>query len=298
MLAKEIIERIKHIQIRTKRLLGGTRAGDHVTRQKGFGLDFDQIREYQQGDDVRYIDWKSSARSGKMLVKQYYQEHSRTIMLVVDCSRSLFFGSGKETKYHVAATVASILALVGQQSKDRVSLVLFDDDIELYIPPRSGYGHVQKIMHTLFDFSRTSRASGVTRVAGLKTNYAQMLRFVGSKKTNDSVIFLLSDFIDFDDESLLSSLARKSELVAVRCLDPLERALPGVGLLALQDIETGERIEINAALSQLKEVSHLLSARLFDQNALFARYGVDVFDATSCDDMIKGLIRFFRKRAN
>lgn len=288
MVSKEIVERIKHIQIRTKRLLGGTRAGDHVTRQKGFGLDFDQIREYQQGDDVRYIDWKSSARAGKMLVKQYYQEQSRTIMLVVDCSRSLNFGSGKDTKYQCAATVASVLALIGQESKDRVSLVLFAEGIELYITPRSGYAHVQKIMNTLFTHALEKTV----------TNYAQMLRFVGDKKTKDSVIFLLSDFIGFHDESLLRSLARTSELIAVRCLDPLERNLPSVGLLSLQDVETHQYIELHARSSQLEKISWALEERLKVQNRVFARYGIDIFEATPDQDLVKDLIRFFRKRAN
>lgn len=288
MVSKEIVERIKHIQIRTKRLLGGTRAGDHVTRQKGFGLDFDQIREYQQGDDVRYIDWKSSARAGKMLVKQYYQEQSRTIMLVVDCSRSLNFGSGKDTKYQCAATVASVLALIAQESKDRVSLILFAEEIELYIPPRAGYAHVQKIMNTLF--TKAPDKAG--------TDYAQMLRFVGDKKTNESVIFLLSDFIGFHDESLLRSIARSSELIAVRCLDQFERKLPAVGLLTLQDRETNQYISLQARSSQGDKISWALEERLKIQNGVFARYGIDIFEATPDQDLVKDLIRFFRKRAN
>lgn len=288
MLSKDTKERIKFIEIYTRKLLGGTRAGDHVTRQKGFGLDFDQIREYQQGDDVRYIDWKSSARSGKVLVKQYYQEHARTIMLAVDCSTSLAFGSGKDTKYQCLATIASILALVAHENKDSVSLVLFADDIELYIPPRTGYGHVQAIMKLLFEREPKKPQS----------NFARMLRFVGSKKTSDSVLFLLSDFIGLDEDALLRALARTSELVAVRCLDAVERSLPSVGLLCMQDIETGEYIELDAKSSALKEIHKLSQERIDLQNTAFARCGIDVFDAVPNTDHVAQLIRFFRRRGN
>lgn len=287
MLPKEIVERIKHIQITTKRLLGGTRPGDHVSRQKGFGLDFDQIREYQQGDDVRYIDWKSSARTGKVLVKQYHQEHSRTIMLVVDCSASLAFGSQKDTKYQCVATVASILALIGHESKDRISLALFAGEQELYIPPRAGYGHVQEIMTQLFAHEPSAKT----------TNYNAMLRFIGEHKTNDMVIFLLSDFIGLQDEPLLRALAKSTELVAVRCLDTLERILPSVGVLSLKDIETGQTFELEARGAQLTEYNKLIGQRIEIQNKLFTQSGIDVFDVTPQQDIAKELVRFFRKRA-
>jgi uncharacterized protein (DUF58 family) len=130
------------------------------------------------------------------------------------------------------------------------------------------------------------------------TNYAKMLRFVGDKKTKDSVIFLLSDFIGLHDEVFLRSLARSSELIAVRCLDPLERNVPSVGLVTLQDRETHQYIELNARSSQCAKISFALQERLLAQNGLFARYGIDVFEATAKEDLVKDLIRFFRKRAN
>ncbi len=288
MLSKEIVERIKHIQLYTKRLLGGTRAGDYVNRQKGFGLEFDQIREYQQGDDVRYIDWKSTARASKMLVKQYYQEHSRTVMLIVDCSASLAFGSGKDTKYQCLATIACVLALVAQQSKDRVSLVLFADGVHTFIPPRTGAGHVRKIMETVFESTPTKT----------KTDYKNMFRFIGSKKTNDTIIFLLSDFIGLEDEPIMHSIARSCDLVAVRCLDTAERAIGDVGILSVQDLETGEFFELNARSSGLKQLQRLNQERIDAQNKTFGHYGIDVFEAMPNCDPVAELIRFFRKRMN
>ncbi len=313
MLSKEIVERIKHIQLYTKRLMGGTRAGDYVTRQKGFGLEFDQIREYQQGDDVRYIDWKSTARASKMLVKQYYQEHSRTVMLIVDCSASLAFGSGKDTKYQCLATIACVLALVAQQSKDRVSLVLFSDDVHTYIPPRTGAGHVRKIMETVFEQEPgvSSRSSGRSKDPSIqfasqitqgerygKTNYKDVFRFIGSKKTNDTIIFFLSDFIGLEDEPIMHSIARSCDFVVVRCLDTVERAIPEVGLLSVQDLETGEFFELDSRSSGLKELQRLNQERLAAQNKTFGHYGIDLFEATPNGDPVAELIRFFRKRMN
>ena len=231
MLPKEILQKIRQIEIHTKRLLGGMRAGDNITRQRGYGLEFDQIREYQQGDDVRYIDWKSSARTNKILVKQYYQEQSRTLLLIVDGSASMQFGSGKDSKYHCVATIASVLALVAHYGKDRVSLALFDNEVQTFIPARNGMGHVHKIMETVFQFCPTKR----------QTDYTSMLRFVGNKRSKDTVMFLLSDFIGLEQEPLLHTLARSSELVAIRCLDPVEREFPPIGLLRTHDIETGQR---------------------------------------------------------
>lgn len=288
MLSKEIIERIKHIQLYTRRLMGGTRAGDYITRQKGFGLEFDQIREYHQGDDVRYIDWKSTARASKMLVKQYYQEHSRTVMLIVDCSASLAFGSGKETKYQCLATIACVLALVAQQNKDRVSLVLFSDGVDTYIPPRTGAGHVRKIMETVFESTPTKN----------KTDYKDVFRFIGSKKTNDTIIFLLSDFIGLEDEPIMHSIARSCDLVAVRCLDTMERAISDVGILSVQDLETGEFFELDARSSGAKQLQRLNQERIDAQSNTFGQYGVDVFEATPNGDPVAELIRFFRKRMN
>lgn len=294
MLSKELQDRIKYIEIRTKRLLGGTRAGDHVTRQKGFGLDFDQIREYQQGDDVRYIDWKSTARSNKMLVKQYYQEQSRTIMLVVDCSPSLAYGSGESTKFECIATVACVLALVAHQTKDRVSLVLFGRDKIEYVPPKSGHAHVYNLMNIVF----AHQPSMVHPKQVAMAPYEEVFRFVGSKKTHDTVVFLLSDFIKLDDSQGLQGLARSTEVTAVRCLDELEQSMKTVGLITLQDIATGELVDLDARTSQVAAINTVLQKRIEQQNAFFARIGIELFQATPERDMIEDLIRFFRKKAH
>lgn len=286
MLSKEILKKIRHIELTTKRLLGGTRSGDTITRQKGYGLEFDQIREYQQGDDVRYIDWKSSARTNKVLVKQYYQEYSRTIMLLVDISASTSFGSGAQTKQQCLATIASVLAMVAHLGKDRVSLVLFADDVELFMPPNTGMAHVHAIMKTVFERS----ASAAT------TDYKSMLRFAGSKRSKDTVMFVLSDFIGLEKEPLLHTLARSNQLVAVRCLDSVERALPAVGLLRIQDSETGELLELDARSRGARYINQKCAERITAQDKLFRSYGIDFFDTSPNRDIMADLIRFFRKR--
>ena len=152
MVSKEVLKHIKRIEIHTKRLLRGSLVGQSSSAMKGSGFEFDQIREYQQGDDVRFIDWKSSARINKLMVRQYIEERSRSIILAVDVSASVFFGSAQHSKHEVMVELAAVIALVGDLAKDRVGLFLFSDKVELFIPPNSGQKHVRFILEKLFSY--------------------------------------------------------------------------------------------------------------------------------------------------
>lgn len=179
MLSPEIITKIRQIEIHTRRLLSGMMVGDFNSAKKGSGFEFDQIRDYHMGDDVRFIDWKSTARSNKLLVKQYIEERNRTVVIVVDVSSSSLFSSVGAMKYDVMSHVAAVLALVADYGKDHASLVLFSDDVELVIPPRSGRKHIHTIMKHLFSL----------RVEHKKTNLGAVLKYLAGLPSKDAVVF-------------------------------------------------------------------------------------------------------------
>lgn len=183
-LDKEILQKIKQIEIQTRRLLSGSQVGDYSSAQKGSGFEFDQIREYQVGDDVRFIDWNSSARSNKILVKQYIEERNRTIMLLVDHSESTFFGSSRFLKSQVIAQIASVLALVADYGKDHVGALLFTDEVTSVIPPKRGRQHVREIMGHVLS----------TPAAG-KTSLTCVLKRLIELQKRDAVVFIISDFM-------------------------------------------------------------------------------------------------------
>ena len=206
MIDKENLRKIRHIEIATRRLLSGSLVGDTRSRLKGTGFEFDQIREYQQGDDVRFIDWRASARMNKFLIKEYVEERNRTVVLAVDCSASQRFASGNKLKSEVISQVASVLALVANYGSDNVSLVLFSDKIECFIPAGRGRNHTRAIMEVIFGFQPT----------GKETAISCALEHVAKQNRKDGILFLISDFIDdhsFDKS--LSIVSRMYDTVAI-----------------------------------------------------------------------------------
>ncbi len=283
----DILKKIKQIEIHTRRLLRGALVGDSRSALKGTGFEFDQIREYQFGDDVRFIDWNASARMSKLLVKQYVEERSRTILLAVDVSGSSFLGSGDTLKHDIMAQIASVLALVADSGKDRIGLLLFSDEIELYIPPARGRGHVHTIMEKVFGYQTKSSHTKIT--AALK-KLAQL-------KRKDAIVFLISDFIDSTiDPAYLSFVAKQYDLIAVRCLDRREHELPAVGFLPVMDSETKELVTLDLRKKKQPRVRQFMQDRLAQQNKLLKRYGVNILDIANNDLFVGELIRFFRRR--
>src|SRR5258707_662959 len=186
LISPEIVSKIKQLEIFTRRLLNGSLVGDSRSAIKGTGFEFDQIREYNFGDDIRFIDWKASARNNKLLVKQYIEERSRTIFLAVDISHSSIFGSGLHNKHSRIVELASVLALVAQHGKDHVGLLMFSDTIASYIPPGNSLHHVHRIMETMLSFKPKQS----------KTDISKALQHLLSIKKSDAIVFLISDFID------------------------------------------------------------------------------------------------------
>src|SRR5581483_1966149 len=206
-ISSDIIVKIKQLEIFTRRLLNGTLVGDSRSAIKGTGFEFDQIREYNYGDDIRFIDWKSSARNNKLLIKQYIEERSRTIFLVVDISHSSIFSSSSCNKQERIAEIVSVLALVAQHGKDHVGLLLFSDEIEEYIPPASSLQHVHYVLKKILSV-KPKRA---------QTNISCALKHLLSVAKKEAIVFLVSDFIDESYETYLAQIAKRFDLIAVRC---------------------------------------------------------------------------------
>src|SRR5579872_722080 len=286
-IAPSIATKIKQLEIFTRRLLNGALVGDSRSAIKGAGFEFDQIRDYSFGDDIRFIDWKASARNDKLLVKQYIEERSRTIFVAVDVSKSSIFGSGTTNKYSRIVELASVLALVAQHGKDRVGLLMFSDEIEAYIPPGNSLQHVHHIMETMLSFKPKQS----------KTDISKALQHLLSIKKSDAIVFLISDFIDDTLDIHLGQAARKYDLIAVRCLDTNEKIMPAVGFITVEDLETGELIELDLRNRRNSDVKRFLASRLEKQNKLFRRSGVDLFEVSlERTDYLSEMINFFRRR--
>ncbi len=287
VITSDILHKIKQIEIHTRRLLRSTLVGDSRSAIKGTGFEFDQIREYQFGDDVRFIDWNASARTNSLLVKQYIEERSRTILLAVDISGSNLLGSNNTLKRDTIAQIASVIALITNIGKDRVGLILFSDTVELYIPPSRGQRHVHTIMEQLFGYCTQNK----------KTNITAALKKLAQLKYKDALVFLISDFIDDTiDPTYVSCIARRYDLIAIRCLDKQEQELPHVGFLPMQDNETGEQLIIDTRSSAIQPVHAFLEERLAKQTKLFKRNGISLLDVANNDSFIGAIIRFLKRR--
>lgn len=286
MASEEINRKIRQIEIYTRRLLTGSMVGDTRSAIKGTGYEFDQIREYVVGDDIRFIDWNASARMNTLLVKQYTEERLRTIFLAVDVSKSEFFGSSQTTKRDLVAQLASALALVASHGNDRVGLILFSDEIEYVLPPGQGAHHVQALMQAVFGYAPKKD----------RTQISVALAHLAKLKVRDGIVFLISDFIDSDFTTYLPVVARKYDCIAVRCLDEKEVSLPSVGFLTIEDIETGQEVVIDARTVGAHAISNYLAHRVTEQNKLFKKYGIDVLEVAENRPFVADLVRFFRRR--
>jgi len=287
LISPEIASKIKQLEIFTRRLLNGSLVGDSRSAVKGSGFEFDQIRGYAFGDDIRFIDWKASARSDKLLVKQYIEERSRTVFLVVDVSLSSIFGSGLHNKNSRIIELASVLALVAQHGKDHVGLVLFSDEIEQYIPAGSSLHHIHRIIEQMLSFKPKQS----------KTDISRALQHLLSLKKSDAIVFLISDFIDDRLDTYLAQVSRKYDLIAVRCLDANEKAIPSVGFITVEDLETGELIDLDLRHKRDNNVRKFLMSRIEEQNKLLRRCGVDLFEVSpERTDYLSEMVKFFRRR--
>ncbi len=290
MITEEIRQKIKRIKIQTGRVMHTTLSGDYTSAFKGSGLEFDQLREYQIGDDIRNLDWNSSAKMNRLMVKQFIEERDRTIILCIDVSASGIYGSAGLLRNELIAQVGAALTFIANHHKDKVGALFFSDVIEEWIPPKRSSVQVGNIIEKMFSIKPRSK----------KTNAEAALRFLIDLKKKNSILFFLSDWF-FDSpayEKLLRVAALEYDLVALRFLDDREHEFIDIGLLEVEDPETGQRVTIdtsakNTAGLSLKEA---LSARLIKQKRLFDKYKIDYVDIPLKDDFFGHLAKYFHAR--
>jgi uncharacterized protein (DUF58 family) len=293
--AREILKKVRQIEIRTNRLVTDSLAGEYHSVFRGRGMDFDEVREYVPGDEVRTIDWNVTARAGRPFVKKFTEERELTILLLVDLSASGNFGSAHQSKRELAAELASVLAFAAIRNSDKVGLILFTDQVEQYIPPKKGRRHVLRVVREILYFQPQRRG----------TNVAQALDFANSVMAHRAVVFLISDFQSSGNQDAALTVLRRAmrqthrrhDLVAVRIQDPHEVALPAVGVLAIEDAETGELMELDTLNPQVRlRFQQDAQERIAKLRRTFNGEAIDSLELVTGAPYVPALKRFFETR--
>ena len=283
----EILASVRRIEIRTRRLVEEVFSGEYHSVFKGTGMEFREVREYVPGDDVRTIDWNVTARTGQPFVKLFEEERELTVMLVVDMSRSGWFGSGERTKVEVSAELCGVLAFSAIANKDKVGLLLFSDRVEKFIPPAKGKSHVLRCIRELLTYEPEGRG----------TDLNEPLRLLGSVLKRKATVFLVSDFWTGDFSTSLSVLGRRHDVVAVRIRDPRETSLPAVGLVRWVDAETGQEALIDTSSgSTARRLASRAGSHDRALDKLLASRGVDLVDVDVTESYVEPLRKFFLAR--
>ncbi len=285
--AHEILKKIRHLELRTNRLVDSMFAGSYHSVFKGRGMNFEEVREYHPGDEIRAIDWNVTARMNTPFVKKFTEERELTVMLVVDVSASGDFGSVDSSKRELAAEVAAILAFSAIRNNDKVGLLLFTDEVELFIHPKKGRLHILRLIREMLFFKPRHRG----------TNIAAALEYLNKVVTRRAVVFLISDFLDGDYARPLSVTSRRHDLIAIPVVDPGEEDLPDVGIVTLEDPESGEQIDVNTSSRALRGAYLALEERrkrAIDQS--FNKLGVDMIPLRTNEDYLPMLRAFFDRR--
>jgi uncharacterized protein (DUF58 family) len=288
MTTAELARAVRNLEITTRKAVTATFAGRYTSAFKGRGMEFDEVREYQSGDDIRSIDWNVSARTGRLHTKRYVEERELTILLLVDLSASGSFGSGERSKNEVAAEVSALLAFTAIRSNDRVGLIVFTDRVEKVIAPRKGSRHVLRLIRDILAFSPRAEARTSLR-AGLQALAAVLKR--------RAVVFLVSDFQDRGYEALLKTAGRRHDLIAVLLADPREQRLPDVGLIELEDAETGERLLVDSSSPEVRRAWEQAGGEAREAlTRLCHGAGIDLIPITLAEEPARILVRFFLAR--
>ena len=287
MIPKEILKKVKQIQIRSSRLVNDVLAGEYVSVFKGRGMEFDEVREYQAGDDIRTIDWNVTARLGHPYIKRYTEERELTIMFLVDLSFSGEFGSMKQFKNEIATEICAVLAFSAVRNNDKVGLILFTDKIEKFVPPKKGKTHVLRVIREVLYFKPENKGTDISIAL-------EYLLKVTKRKT---VCFLLSDFITEGFERALRIANKRHDMVAVSITDPRELEIPNVGFVELEDAETGEITLIDTADRKMMDRFNRFNVKNMEERAkLFRGMGVDLVDVRTDSSYIEPIMKFFRAR--
>ena len=284
---KEILKKIRRIELRTRRLVNSMFAGQYHSVFKGRGMNFEEVREYAPGDEIRSIDWNVTARMNAPYIKKYTEERELTVMLLVDVSASGIFGSVELSKREPAAEVASILAFSAINNNDKVGLILFTDRIELFIPPKKGRLHTLRLIREMLYFEPEGRG----------TDLAGALDYLNLVVSRRSVVFMISDFLAPDFTKALTVSSKRHDLVAMPVIDRGESELPNVGIITLEDAETGEQIDVNTSSKAVRQaLREINDDRLADLEYLLRSRRVDIVRLTTTEDYLISLRNFFEQR--
>jgi uncharacterized protein (DUF58 family) len=283
----EILKKIRTLEIKTRGLVDTVFAGNYHSVFKGRGMNFEDVREYQPGDEIRAIDWNVTARLGNAFVKKFTEERELTVMLIVDVSASGSFGSSTQSKRELAAEVACLLAFSAIRNNDKVGLLLFTDRVELFIPPKKGRSHTLRLIREVLFFEP----------AGRGTDPALALDYLNKIVTRRAVVFFISDFQAPDFSHTLAVSGRRHDFIAVRIQDERETVLPNVGIITLEDAETGEQIEINTADRNTRtRFSDEADQNARDLTRTLRRNNIDAITLRTSEDYLPALRSFFRLR--
>ena len=284
---KELLKKVRKIEIKTKRLSDHIFEGEYQSTFKGRGMAFSEVRQYQFGDDVRAIDWNVTARYNDTFIKVFEEERELTMMLIIDISGSNFFGSNSMFKNEYVTELAATLAFSATKNNDKVGLILFSDIVELYIPPKKGKSHVLRIIRELLEFKSKNK----------KTDINIPLKFVSNILKNRSIAFIISDFISKDYSNSLKIFSSKHDLTGIRVFDNTEESIPNLGLIDINDNETGQRITVNTGS---KAVRKKYSEYYFNKRNEFIDYfkksGSGIIECNTNDDYQKKLLKYFKSR--
>lgn len=289
METEELLQKVRKIEIKTKGLSNNIFAGEYHSAFKGRGMAFSEVREYQYGDDVRDIDWNVTARLGKPYVKVFEEERELTVMLLVDVSGSLDFGTQKQTKRQLLTEIAATLAFSAIQNNDKIGVIFFSDKIEKFIPPKKGRKHILFIIRELLGFQPESN----------RTDVGLAVEFMTNAIKKRCTVFLLSDFIDSKDyTSQLTVANRRHDVVALQIYDRRMLQLPDVGIIKMLDAETGEEIFIDTSSSVLRRAHHewWVNHQIWLKNA-FTKSNIDNISVRTDEDYVRSLMNLFRRRS-
>jgi uncharacterized protein (DUF58 family) len=288
LIPKEILKKVKRIEIQTRGLVNDVFSGEYHSVFKGRGMEFAEVREYQIGDDIRTIDWNVTARMGHPFVKVFDEERELTVMLVVDVSSSSDFGTVEQMKGEIAAEICALLAFSAIKNNDKVGLIIFSDRVEKYVAPKKGKSHVLRVIRELL----------YHKPQGHQTNITEALEFLSRVTQRRAVVFLVSDFIASGYEKALQIANKRHDLVTITITDPREQVLPSIGLVELEDAETGETFLVDTGDADLRdEFSSQAEQRKQDRESVFKSMNIDTVNINTQKSYIDPLIRFFKMRA-
>jgi len=284
---KDLLKKVRKIEIKTRKLSSNIFGGEYHSAFKGRGMTFSEVRNYQFGDDVRTIDWNVTARYNEPFVKIFEEERELTLMLMVDVSNSALFGTNNALKKNIITEISATLAFSALQNNDKVGLILFSDQVELYIPPSKGKTHVLRIIRELIEFKPLSK----------KTDIKVALEFLTRILKKKSITFILSDFISSDYEKSLKIISKKHDLTGIKVYDKFEEAIPNLGLVQMFDQETEEIKMIDTSSKSLRDIyKREMSLNFKKFNDLFTKNGAGTISCRTDESYIKKLLNYFKNR--